>query len=1055
MDQLVNNLKDRPNSLDILTRVPNLRKEKKKKEDNFMSELKSKTHSKFFSKNKRPKSSINKINDVNDEDEEVNHIENEIEDDIKMKSAENFHSNKNNAISKSKLNNISDKTLIYELRNTFQKSLAKLNNNDTKEVGYKELVSIISKFNNSQSLRVFISLISISHKNCTIAAKELQVMLIGVIAQVFQENLQDPLDKPPSIIKTIDRLIRVIHSFMKENSDIIHYACAETIVQLFQHCMPKDDIIQIVKLFIDYPVTAIESGINLMVQKASALALSSIITFFEKEEANIILDSIATSIIKLVLKTSFDSPYLYESLITLVNTVKFEYFSNNFKELYEKVVIVLENPKTYDNSKINICRLLKIIGEKIKERINSLIGFYVSDITNALRNTTKDRVHKVQIASREALRVWLEVEKLNDELENKKMNIKIEKGEDEDMQDLKNKIIRNLDDENLNNNEADGKTNNESIFNYNNQNKLNLLKNLSKLNKNSTSNTNKHINNYSKYIDSKNFNNLSKEEIFKKGLSNMLRISGSQEKNDNKENQYYEHHLKYGKNMGKERILPSELVRQSINKVNDNEDSFEINVCNEKQEDSNDYEDKPKNKLNENLNKSNLTGISNRTNTRKNKIDIEEDKNNNRSNNNKKQTISQNLNDSLEEKTNNSKRGNYSNEMTFNNKNKLAKQDSKLQSKNQNLPTHSPKFNQRRIENKKNMSNSNINSKNQDLESVKDKHNKQLQPISSNNNGKQNGFGNKDIQNNNSNFNRNELKTFKSTISSIVNNLSINSVRNYNFLNSRLDELDNKLTKTSKNTIILKKNIKLIKQVNKSNDKNELKNNDNKDHSISDNSHISNKNIENADNKILKSKLLDLENQVDDKEEIINNLRQEINDLLNKINQLETYNQQLKSSHSVINKSRTMSHNSNVNKDESKNKENNLNSNYLLQEWKNVLILAEKGDFNEAYNEILNNGDDIYLLRLLCLTGPIISKLNPITAKNLIFRINMIARSHQVQNLTYLTIKASYEEKVFLAFTKNEQNDLLETLFEISDLNSKVGKSAAKLYTRICDSFHE
>jgi hypothetical protein len=129
----------------------------------------------------------------------------------------------------------------------------------------------------------------------------------------------------------------------------------------------------------------------------------------------------------------------------------------------------------------------------------------------------------------------------------------------------------------------------------------------------------------------------------------------------------------------------------------------------------------------------------------------------------------------------------------------------------------------------------------------------------------------------------------------------------------------------------------------------------------------------------------------------------------------------------------------------------------IVTTWKNVLKDIENNNLNTAYARILETGktlyitigDDIYLLRLLCMTGPVIQKLNPEIAKNVILRINLISRSHKIQSLTLELINNAYTSDIFDKFKKDDQNELLETLYEFSGINSEIGTRAAELYTKI------
>lgn len=47
-----------------------------------------------------------------------------------------------------------------------------------------------------------------------------------------------------------------------------------------------------------------------------------------------------------------------------------------------------------------------------------------------------------------------------------------------------------------------------------------------------------------------------------------------------------------------------------------------------------------------------------------------------------------------------------------------------------------------------------------------------------------------------------------------------------------------------------------------------------------------------------------------------------------------------------------------------------------MTEWNKALEYLDAGDINKAYEEILISEDDLYLLRLMTITGPCVNKLN-------------------------------------------------------------------------------
>lgn len=113
---------------------------------------------------------------------------------------------------------LNEKNLISELRKNFLKSLTKLNDHDTKEIAFSELKDLINNFCTPEALRIYLNSLSTNYTTCTLAAKEIQAVLIGFIASVFQDNLLDTLDKPPSILKTVARMCDILLNYLRVNN---------------------------------------------------------------------------------------------------------------------------------------------------------------------------------------------------------------------------------------------------------------------------------------------------------------------------------------------------------------------------------------------------------------------------------------------------------------------------------------------------------------------------------------------------------------------------------------------------------------------------------------------------------------------------------------------------------------------------------------------------------------------------------------------------------------------------------------------------------------------
>ena len=144
----------------------------------------------------------------------------------------------------------------------------------------------------------------------------------------------------------------------------------------------------------------------------------------------------------------------------------------------------------------------------------------------------------------------------------------------------------------------------------------------------------------------------------------------------------------------------------------------------------------------------------------------------------------------------------------------------------------------------------------------------------------------------------------------------------------------------------------------------------------------------------------------------------------------------------------------------SKLNNNNKKSNITLESqinniWLECLDLINQNKMNEAYDLILSTKDDIYLLRLMCLTGPILNSLNENLAKNVLVRINMINRGKQINDILIKFVEESINNKnnIFKKLEYKEQNDILDSLFNIfkNKSNNNLTIKAQDLYNLIIE----
>ena len=896
-----------------------------------------------------------------------------------------------------------------KLRNQFQHYLGKANEKTTKEVSFQKLKEIITNNHSTENLRVYISCLSTYSRNATIFGMEIYALLYGYISGVYKENLMDPIDNPPNIIKTINRILGHLRQFyLGSNSYMVHKSISRSMCDIYDNCMPKDNVKSIYMIFFEPLFEILSNGTEKSTQEGAAICLMDFIYHLgeNRKKNNInkkILDTIDDKIISLCTKSSLDNPYLFEALYNLINFNKIEKFSNYLKEIYDRFIIILckTNKNKYNYlMKLNSLKILNLIGSKIRNIADISIGYYQDEILKVIEFNTKDKNNKVQLQAKKTLKTWKELKNIYEDIDIKKREIKDDISKDDFINNnlINKKISKNDDDEE--DEEEENETINEKVNNEKNNgfstvvrkmDKLNFLRNLAKRAK---------IENQKIDYDSQLPEKM-KEEVYKKGISNILNFSKF---------------LKNRLQTKESAEFKNEEVSPNKRKIKKNKMKNEIRDYLKHSKQVKKYDSIKKMEHDNIISKDKSYNINNMNNNN----NIENDNNNIENDNN---------NIIKEENESNYNANENNNEMNINNENNNNVNNNFVEE----IPIQGQNF-----ENKVNEENTNMNYNelnNNQEEISQEENNNQNQIENENENENDIEQNNQEDNINNSINNIQENKNMKNSQISDTKNSNINKSKNEaneNTINikNNLQNIFNDLIYKSFNEFEKNITIKLNQINNRINDIS-LKISDYQSNQLNPNEGDFNKNKKIIDNNYSQSSYRP-QSIVENNSFYINSRKMRLNSLRDAKNT------------SINTEEPDFYINNNLNKRESTSIDSEV-----TKTWKETLQLIEKGNINEGFLKLINSGDDIYLLRLICLTGPIIDKLDLEVAKRVLLRVNMISKSHQIQQLLIGLIKNSIKNNIFQSLDPNQQNYILDSLYEFSGLNNSLATEAAELYAEL------
>ena len=919
-----------------------------------------------------------------------------------------------------------------DMKMKIREYIDKLNDSSTRDLYFKNFKTLLQTYTDDNSVSIiFPLLLSYTNDAMTLIGKEYQIILVA-----FALNVNYIKNITYTILTKIMKAISI--NLEKYNNFEIQKACSVVIIEIFDQIIKMGENQENAFTFIiKYFFELIEKNKAIVSQpkdngvlNGSFVIISDLLCYIinlnsnkgiEENDPNIknqaieqinrkierdeiekastlnslqkILEETLLNLISKFIQFKYPNAFLVESITYLVDIITYEDYKLKIKELipYTNKILYNTEAKLY-LCKTMICHLYSHLFKKMNFEQEDKI---ISEMVQALNFTTKDRVVKVQIAAEEALLIYNNI--------NKTQNIDTEVQTKRKMSKLN--LLRNLSKINKEkNNIMSSKKVRKEIYEIgigkflrsndylNNRDEENLLMLKKEINKSRSK---------SKSLDKKGRNISIKRIKLKKnndnkndgGIMIFQRFNGVSEElinGDNIDNinnkiksAKYNTFMKNIKDADINLNDDIESIKKSISKKektrieNENRDNDENNI-NEKNKDNLIKEDENINQINNNINdnKSNKINIS----SKENKIiNInEKEKNNNEKNSNEKD-IKNESNDikNIKEKEDNK------------DKNLFNFKEEENNIGDQATPNYKENISEKKIKNR--------SKKNQRLSSKESSEK----------------FGNSN----------NELNISDNNDSSNIQGNTVEDINRLNTLSNRhmknktkdLNNINNKYTNDIFNQLNKTFNKELDKMINDFND-------------------TTNTKLNKINNRLL-------------------GLSQNINRIKTNLNLIKhTNNLNFKDSNVIINEEKEeQSVESSMTKND--NKYNSKSYNIL---WETITLYLKNENYEEAYIKALQGGDDLIFLRLIFSIGTNCLQYISINTNKLILKhFNSIFRTFSMQNQFLEYIKTFYNMKMLNIkyFSVEELNDFMQTLFEIKALKNDTGKNAQFLYDNILKDF--
>lgn len=321
-----------------------------------------------------------------------------------------------------------DSAAAFQLRHRLQQALNRLDSGETRERAVAELRTLIDKNRSEEALKVVIGCLSDFSKSRSPKAREQEAGLIGFLAEVYGHKLADSTISP---LHYFTRLMDLCLALFKDMHRSVQEAAARSLCSLYRYSLPKEDIKLVLEVMYEPLYGILLSGVDVKAQQGASLALFKWIAAIHEANQTDFMRELAPKVLNLFVKLRPEYPDLVSAMGLILEAVGFRDFVPELPPFLSKLVQYLRSRIHGSFAlKIESCKLLKLLGERLQKFIDILIGFSTQEVIEALVGLKADKVPIVQAGAREALDQWQMLARLQVRVEEEKMQMEGWAGEE-------------------------------------------------------------------------------------------------------------------------------------------------------------------------------------------------------------------------------------------------------------------------------------------------------------------------------------------------------------------------------------------------------------------------------------------------------------------------------------------------------------------------------------------------------------------------------------------------------------------------------------------------
>lgn len=172
------------------------------------------------------------------------------------------------------------------------------------------------------------------------------------MAELLKQRLVDPIDKPPSCLKTSFRIVEILHKYFSDTTNTVQQACSRVLIDLGRYVLGAEnpdmgsvDSESMINVLFVPLASILKSGVDKASQSTAAVCINEMVQYWMLKKSNGLyqknLESVSAEMLNVVLRLNCEYHEIFMCMVAFIDYQGLAFFRNKLLQVLSKILGVI------------------------------------------------------------------------------------------------------------------------------------------------------------------------------------------------------------------------------------------------------------------------------------------------------------------------------------------------------------------------------------------------------------------------------------------------------------------------------------------------------------------------------------------------------------------------------------------------------------------------------------------------------------------------------------------------------------------------------------------